>query len=60
MEGEVLRGVAVDVGRGHVVVEERVPPAGLRADDPASDQRFTGGMLVIEGSFEAGNPGGGA
>lgn len=60
MEGEVLCGVAVDVGQGHVVVEERVPPAGLRADSLASDQRFSSGMLVIEGSFEAGSPGGGA
>jgi len=60
VEGEVLRGVAVDVGRGHVVVEERVPPAGLRADGPASDQRLTGGMLVIEGSFEVDSPGGAA
>ena len=60
MEGEVFRGVAVDVGQGHVVVEERVPPAGLRADGPASDRRFSSGMLVIEGSVEVDNPGGDA
>jgi hypothetical protein len=28
------------------------PPAGLHADGPAPDQRFSGGMLVIEGSFQ--------
>ena len=60
MEGEVFRGVAVDVGQGHVVVEERVPPAGFGADGPPSDQRFSSGILVIEGSFEVDNPGGDA
>ncbi len=37
-----------------------VPPAGLHADGPASDQRFSSGMLVIEGSFHVDNPCGGA
>jgi hypothetical protein len=60
VEGEVLRGVAVDLGQGHVMVGKRVPPAGLRADGPASDQRVSSGMLVIEGSFEVASPGGGA
>jgi len=60
VKGEVFRGVAVDVGQGHVVVEERVLPAGLRADDPVSDQPFSSEMLVIEGSFEVDSPGGDA
>jgi hypothetical protein len=43
-----------------VVVEERVPLTRLSADSPASDQRFSSGMLVIEGSFEVDNTGGDA
>jgi hypothetical protein len=35
-------------------------PAGLHADGPASDQRFSGGMLVIEGSFQVDGPNGDA
>ncbi|WP_144065228.1 hypothetical protein [Lentzea albidocapillata] len=37
-----------------------VPPAGLHTDGPASDQRISSGMLVIEGSFLVDDPGGGA
>jgi hypothetical protein len=34
------------------------PPAGLHADGPAPDQRFSSGMLVVEGGFRVDNPGG--
>jgi hypothetical protein len=30
--------------------------AGLHANGPASDLRFSSGMLVIEGSFQVVNP----
>ncbi|MEU4252270.1 hypothetical protein AB0F15_33195 [Amycolatopsis sp. NPDC026612] len=36
------------------------PSAGHHTDGPASDQLFSSGMLVIEGSFQLGNPGGDA
>jgi hypothetical protein len=36
------------------------PPAELHADGPAPDQRFSSGMLVIEGSFQVDNAGGDA
>jgi hypothetical protein len=35
-------------------------PAGHYTDGPAPDQRFSSGMLVIEGSFQVNGPGGGA
>jgi hypothetical protein len=37
-----------------------LPWPGLHADGPASDQLFSSGMLVIEGSFQVDNPGGDA
>jgi hypothetical protein len=37
-----------------------VPVAGLHAYGPAADQRFSSGMLVIEGSFQIDSPGGDA
>jgi site-specific DNA recombinase len=52
--GEVDQGLIRDINERRA--ELRAERAGLHADSPASDQRFSSGMLVIEASFKVDRP----
>jgi hypothetical protein len=57
-EGDEVEAAIEGISEGHAGAGRFVGRA--TRDDPASDQWFSSGMLVIEGSFQVDHPGGGA